>query len=368
MSSKRSQPMWVEVRDPPQWVRDAAYEWFADPRSWSQDQVLHLSSATYDYRIRVEVTGGTLRWHYFRRQKISRSRTSRKSLAVWVVVILSLLVVAVTWGGDLVSSVRTLVAEPSGTPGGDSISPAPGDLEAGPKTIDYPYVLCGRPGSIRFDAYRGVNDHLSTQYPASFDDERDYWLQFVDESIQDRYLKRLAENIRAAEALPEDQVRAAISMVQKIPYIDYPFDTPAKYPYHVLYHQNGDCDEKSLLLAYLLRELGYGVAVFHFREEQHMAAGIKAPAQYCYRKTGYAFIETTRPAIPTYAEAEYGGAGRLASDPDVIVIADGDSFETIWREHADAAEWSRIQGMGSELDQYAYGRYRNLAQWYGMPY
>ena len=185
---------------------DAAYEWFADPGRGRKIRC-SLKRATYDYRIWWR-DRRPLRWHYFRRQKVSRSRTSRKSLAVWVVVILSLLVVAVTWGGDLVSSVRTLVAEPSGTPGGDSISPAPGDLEAGPKTIDYPYVLCGRPGSIRFDAYRGVNDHLSTQYPASFDDERDYWLQFVDESIQDRYLKRLAENIRAAEALPENQVRA----------------------------------------------------------------------------------------------------------------------------------------------------------------
>jgi hypothetical protein len=360
--------MWVEVRDPPQWVRDAAYEWFADPRSWSQDQVLHLSSATYDYRIRVEVTGGTLRWHYFRRQKISRSRISRGNLVAKVVVILSLLVVAVTWGGDLVSSVRTLVAGPAGAPDGDSISPTPEDLETGLKTSNYPYILRGMPGSIRFDAYKGVNDYLSTQYPVSFNDERDYWLQFVDDGVQDRYLKQLAENIRAAETVPEGQVRAAISMVQKIPYIDYPFDTPAKYPYHVLYHQNGDCDEKSLLLAYLLRELGYGVAVFHFREEQHMAAGIRAPARYCYRETGYAFIEATRPTIPTYAEGEYGGVGRLTSDPYVIVIADGDSFEGIWREHADAAEWSRIQGMGSELDQYTYGRYRNLAQWYGMAY
>lgn len=368
MSSKRNRSVWVDVRDPPQWVKDAAYEWFADPGLRSQNPVLQLNGTSYDYRVQVEEIGGQVRWHYYRRQKPSRSRMPRGSLAAWAVVILVFLIVVVTGGGDLVSSVRTLVAGPPGTPGEDSTSPTPGDLETGPKTIDYPYVLRGGPGSIRFDAYRGVNDYLSTQYPASFDDEHDYWLQFVDDGIQDRYLKQLAENIRASETVPEDRARAAISMVQKIPYVDYPFDTPAKYPYHVLYHQNGDCDEKSLLLAYLLRELGYGVAVFHFREEQHMAVGIRAPARYCYGETGYAFIETTRPTIPTYAEGEYGGAGRLTSDPKVIVIADGDSFEGIWREHTDAAEWNRIQGMGRELDRYTYGRYRNLAQWYGMPY
>ena len=294
------------------------------------------------------------------------SRTPRRTPPGGVIIVLVIIGIAVIWGGDIYSSIGALVAGPSGTPA--SLQVAPEDLETGEKTINYPYVLRGKPGLIRFDAYRGVNDYLSTKYPVSYDDERDYWLQFVDESVQDRYLKQLAENIRAAEEKPDDQVRAAISMVQKIPYIDYPFDTLAKYPYHVLYHQNGDCDEKSLLLAHLLRELGYGVAVLHFGQEQHMAVGIKAPARYCYGKTGYAFIETTVPAIPTDAGGDYAGAGRLRSDPNVFVVADGDSFEGIWREHTDAAEWNRIRGMGRELDQYTYGRYRNLAQWYGMPY
>ncbi len=285
-----------------------------------------------------------------------------------VIIILVVLGIAVIWGGEISSSVGTLVSGTLDASGLDSPQVTAEDLETGPKTINYPYVLRGRSGLIRFDAYRGVNDYLSTKYPASFSDEHDYWLQFTDESIQDRYLKQLAENIRAAETDREDQVRAAISMVQSIPYIDYSFDTAAKYPYHVLYHQNGDCDEKALLLAYLLRDLGYGVAIFEFEQESHMAVGIKAPAEYCYRDTGYAFIETTVPTIPTDAGGEYAGVGTLRSDPKVFVVADGDSFEGIWREHADAAEWNRIRGMGRELDPYTYGRYRNLAQGYGMPY
>ncbi|MDN7013900.1 hypothetical protein FGW20_12875 [Methanoculleus sp. FWC-SCC3] len=289
------------------------------------------------------------------------------------IVILIVIAVACTWGGQLASSVGTVVTgtlEASSTSSPEISSET---LEKGPKTINYPYVLRGKPGSIRFDAYRGVNDYLSTKYPASFRDDRDYWLQFVDESVQDRYLKQLAENIRAAESEPDNQVRAAISMVQQIPYKDYPFDTAAKYPYHVLYHQDGDCDEKSLLLAYLLRDLGYGTAVFMFEEESHMAVGIKAPEQYCYRDTGYAFIETTMPSIPTDAGGEYGDSGvRLTSYPKVFVIAEGDSFDGIWREHADAVEWNKIQEKvrrtGPEQDAYTYGRYRNLAQTYGMQY
>lgn len=286
-----------------------------------------------------------------------------------VIVVLVVIGIAVVWGGQISSSVGPLV---TGTLDASGLAPrevTAEELETGQKTINFPYVLRGRPGSIRFDAYRGVNDYLATKYPSSFRVERDYWLQFTDESIQDRYLKQLAENIRAAETEPDNRVRAAISMVQKIEYADYSFDTAAKYPYHVLYHQDGDCDEKSLLLAYLLRELGYGVALFEFEQESHMAVGIAAPDRYCYRDTGYAFVETTVPSIPTDAGGEYGDAGyRLASNPKVFVVAEGDSFEGIWREHADAVEWNKIRGMGPKLDSYAYGRYRNLAQTYGMSY
>jgi len=37
----------------------------------------------------------------------------------------------------------------------------------------------------------------------------------------------------------------------------------------VLYEDKGVCGEKSLLLAYLLRELGYGVVLFEFKPENH---------------------------------------------------------------------------------------------------
>ncbi|MDD4566407.1 hypothetical protein L21_1638 [Methanoculleus chikugoensis] len=286
-----------------------------------------------------------------------------------VIVILVVIGIAAIWGGQIASSVGTAVTGTLEASGLSSPEVSDETLETGPKTINLAYVLRGKPGSIRFDAYRGVNDYLSTKYPASFRDDRDYWLQFVDESIQDRYLKQLAENIRAAEPEPDNQVRAAISMVQQIPYADYSFDTAAKYPYHVLYHKDGDCDEKSLLLAYLLREMGYGVALFEFEQESHMALGIKAPDRYCYRDTGYAFIETTVPSIPTDAGGEYGDDGiTMTSKPKVFVIAEGDSFEGIWREHADAVEWNKIRGMGPKLDSYTYGRYRNLAQTYGMDY
>lgn len=299
----------------------------------------------------------------------TRNRRPRKIPPGVIFAALIALGIAAIWGGQIVSSVGTAVTGTLEASGLSSPEVSSETLETGLKTINYPYVIRGKPGSIRLDAYRGVNDYLSRKYPTTHLDEREYWLQFIDESIQDRYLKQLAANIRAAESEPDNQVRTAISLVQTIPYKDYPFDTAAKYPYHVLYHQDGDCDEKSLLLAYLFRELGYGTAVFLFEKEAHMAVGIRAPERYCYRDTGYAFIEATTPTIPTYAGGTYGDSKeKLTSKPKIFVIAEGDSFEGIWREHADAAEWDRIQGKGPELDSYTYGRYRNLVQTYGMPY
>ena len=296
-------------------------------------------------------------------------RRRRFPFGIVIVLLIIIIGVVVIWGEEISSSAGTALTGTLEASGFGSPEISSETLEQGPKTISYQYVLRGRPGSIRFDAHRGVNDYLATKYPSSFRDDHNYWLQFTDEPIQDRYLKQLAATIRAAEPEPDNQARAAISMVQKIPYKGYSFDTVAKYPYHVLYHQNGDCDEKALLLAYLLRELGYGTAVLLFEEEAHMAAGIRAPDQYCYRDTGYAFIETTMPSIPTYAGGKYGASGKeLTSKPKVFVIGEGASFESIWREHSDAARWNEIQGMGTTLDPYWYGHYRNLAQTYGIDY
>ena len=138
-----------------------------------------------------------------------------------VIVVLVILGIAVIWSGVISSPIGAMVAGTLGVPDLDSSGVTAEDLETGQKTINLPYVLRGKPGLIRFDAYQGVNDYLSTKYPALFRDDHDYWLQFTDESIQDRYLKQLAGNIRAAEADRENQARAAISMVQKIEYADY---------------------------------------------------------------------------------------------------------------------------------------------------
>ncbi len=160
-----------------------------------------------------------------------------------------------------------------------------------------------------------------------------------------------------------------MSVVQ---YLDYDTARAAgtyygvRYPYETLYLGRGVCSDKSVLLAALLRELGFGVALLRFDAECHMAVGIRCPDGYDYLGTGYAFVESTTPSIITDAGGDYVGAGRLISAPKVIPIAEGQAFASIANEDRDAAEWNELRGTGPVLDAYHYERWQALSREYDI--
>ena len=74
-------------------------------------------------------------------------------------------------------------------------------------------------------------------------------------------------------------------------YTDFP-----KYPLETLYDQCGDCEDSSILLGALLKELGYGCIFIELPE--HVAIGVKATddapgTYYDYNGNHYLYIETT---------------------------------------------------------------------------
>jgi hypothetical protein len=175
----------------------------------------------------------------------------------------------------------------------------------------------------------------------------------------------------------KDQARIAISLVQKIPYeTDAVFDSSnpnlwrLKYPYDVLYKQEGLCGSKSDLLAFLLKELGYEVVIFHYYGENHEAVGIKCPKRYSLNGTGYCFIETTRPAILSHSEGEYSEEGKLHSNPEIIKISNGTSLGMDMEEYRHARELSNIysasENNGGKINVLEYFRYDQLAKRYGL--
>jgi hypothetical protein len=140
-------------------------------------------------------------------------------------------------------------------------------------------------------------------------------------------LKNIASN-------SDDQARLAVSLVQNIPYdnefVEKKHSNREVYnPYETLFEKKGICCETSLLLVHLLHGLGYGVGQFHLTTENHVATGIKVNEKG-YRNTGYAFIETTAPAMIGYNYSDEEG---IKNSRTFSKIFDGKSFdnsEELW--------------------------------------
>jgi len=253
-------------------------------------------------------------------------------------------------------------------------------LETNPKNTSLKYVLRGKANHIKFTIFGGLNVYLNelprsiTYFPWEAEPTtKDFVMKFLNEDIQSDYLTELVQKIRVETGNKDDQARIAISLVQQIPY-DWEGLTSGniedRYPYEVIYDDMGVCGEKSRLLAFLLRELGFDVVLFNFESESHMAAGLKCPVQYSYKNTGYCFIETARPIIITDCQEEYVGAGKLTSFPEIIHISDGFSFDSVSEEYNDAQEWIRLSNIsnsaGGYLEETDYNKWLSLVNKYGI--
>ncbi len=245
------------------------------------------------------------------------------------------------------------------------------------RTLDY--TLRGEEEQISFEVYKELAEHLSNisrwyTCDPECPTDREIQLRFIDHEKQEEQLKGLAEKIQQETENKDDQARIAISLTQKIPY-DHSVVVMGtnRYPYEVIYDNKGLCGEKSRLLAFLIREIGYGTSLLRYEEENHMSVGVKCPSQYGgyeHENTTYCFIESTAPTIPTYDDGEYVGVGELESEPNIIHISNGTSFESISEEYEDAEEWKRLNELSEErggiLPPQEYNKWIDLRDKYGI--
>jgi hypothetical protein len=195
-----------------------------------------------------------------------------------------------------------------------------------------------------------------------------FYLNYVNDPYQNGVLNDIISTIQSQTSNPDDQARIAISMVQQIPYDNVKPTNNMRYPYMVIYDGKGLCGEKSALLAALLQRLGYGVALFHFEPEKHMSLAVKAPTQYAYKGTGYAFIESTSPSIPTDSSGNYTSIGKLTSMPFVYVVSNGRSMNSIAFEANDLSEYNRITSSTKDgiLNTADYNQWQSINKKYGL--
>lgn len=112
-------------------------------------------------------------------------------------------------------------------------------------------------------------------------------------------LREIGDSLSYSDA---EVAREAVNFVQSV--IEYKYDIEStgeedypKYPIETIYERQGDCEDSSILLAAILKELGYEVALMHL--PQHVAVAVKTTDDYnagsYYELNGhrYLYIEST---------------------------------------------------------------------------
>lgn len=249
------------------------------------------------------------------------------------------------------------------------------------KLNDFSYTHNGVGFTITIPVYSDVKMILSDSSPYPQEEISQYYLEYLKSTLQRKYLNDLLEKVQSITTKQNDLARIAISLVQRIPYdtdkatYDLKYNPYAKirYPYEVIFDNKGICCEKSLLLAFLLKELGFGVVLFLFDDENHMALGIRSPLELGNYDTGYAFVETTVPGIVTdiqgtFLESTKLGLFRkkLKSIPTVIPLCEGNSFTGAYVEFHDAKEWNELNDKYRHEDGYYFNRRLSLIRKYGF--
>ncbi|MCW8966336.1 MAG: hypothetical protein OQK82_06595 [Candidatus Pacearchaeota archaeon] len=214
-------------------------------------------------------------------------------------------------------------------------------------TLDY--TLREKKGEINYTIYKELANYFSEipttiSYEENDTPERlDFKIQKIYEEEQRALTLPLILEIKKITHNKEDQFRIAVSLIQEIPFgytnkthlIFNQNITHQRYPYEVLFEQQGICEEKAELLTLLLKELGYQTAIFYYLKENHEAAAVACPIEHSQYNSGYCFIETTGPSIITNNQIIYSDGKKLESEPEIMEISNGKSLSDNMYEYKD---------------------------------
>lgn len=156
----------------------------------------------------------------------------------------------------------------------------------------------------------------------------DYYRAFASDPAHDAWFDAVLASLR--EARPEistgtDQYAEYLTaFVQQIRYTETDRLGEPKFPVETIADEEGDCDDKSILLAGLLSREGYNVSLFYLAENHHMAVGITGSA-CAYQGTGYGYLEATSQRYPGTSPEDYPNSEPIDEVPIVIRIGSGTS-------------------------------------------
>lgn len=227
-------------------------------------------------------------------------------------------------------------------------------------------------GYITFETYSGLSNEYADMPETYYTDfTKEVILPRINDDRQDQYLSVLVDSIRDETSDRKEQAMVAIELVQHIPYDKYKADTAIttmdwSYPYTTLHTERGVCADKSILLVYMLKKLGYDTVLFNF--DQHMAVGIKCSPLYDFEDSGYAYIETTGTTIPTYVPTQFVGGYLIPDEFEVVYVTSGGSSIDFSEEFRDAKRLKELEGMGTVLPMKEYQEYTKIVEEYDLQY
>jgi len=171
----------------------------------------------------------------------------------------------------------------------------------GTETVHYRFEASGRGEhnltiAIPFEDYR---EYRAIPRP-SWDDysdkpnNRSYYDFFAEYKLiandpDDDYIiqavaSKLEETASATGLDDKEKAELALNFIQSFTVTSdnetTPFNEYPRYPLETLFERRGDCEDTSILLAALLTEMGYDVALLLFEDYDHIGLGINMPPEY----------------------------------------------------------------------------------------
>jgi hypothetical protein len=191
--------------------------------------------------------------------------------------------------------------------------------------------------------------------PANWEDG--YYGMFLKQNAADDSIASLAQQLKSIglqHKLSDDQtVEMTLAFVQSITYDDSKAqkilagnsNETMQYPYETLFIEKGVCSDKSLLAYSILKQMGYGVELLAFEQDNHMAIAIQCPSGYSNYSDGYCYAETTSPGnkigiIPTF-DAQ---SNKTLDSGQLVGLDPANSQQTNLKQLGQATVYQKIQG------------------------
>ena len=381
----------VKYRDLPNWVKEDS-----KPRRWVRNTYKTVFYGDpYDYMVQYRVDQGTLTLSYWRTaHTFKRVKKPQKKIPpppsrlLYGVIIFVVAVVGLVFLYQVLPSLSlpspaifppaiTSEVPDLSSPSFTTQSPTPlpttlsdADYRQSPKTTSFSYVIDGNRRFMNFTTFGGLSDFFSSKsHSYHYDPDNGVIMDLLENEVQNENMRLFIDMIRKRSITSDDQAKIAISLVQRIPYNGNRYSRTATdwyYPYETVHNDKGSAADKSVLLAYILNELGFETVLFEF--PSHMAVGVKSSSKYSFYDTGYAYIETTRPTIITYEPDSGYGSFSISQNPRIIHLTGGRRVLDVTTEYGDARRMKQLEAMGGNLNQSYRAELSKISDKYDLNY